>query len=258
MFKGLDGQKKSFYLFILIQFWIACFHNKCFCLLPCFVLSSLLFADFLKYHRMTSLKLEDDSSPAHRRKASVSIISEPQKATKVADPPRADEEEPTAGSHFPRQAWKSLHFLLTLQQAVSWAEKQPSSLGIVYSIQTLFGKWWPRRGNSVINLQGVKSKLPFLPIGPVALIPKELHTGIKGTLPLWRKPPKTVQVRWSCLEILEPPHQGGTGQAVKSHHNPREGEEVPCPLLFPLPALLCFEGEEEKVASWCFKNHKTQ
>ncbi|XP_043343033.1 FRAS1-related extracellular matrix protein 1 isoform X5 [Cervus canadensis] len=55
------------------------------------------------YHGMISLKLEDDSSPTHRRKASVSIISEPQKATKVTEPPRADKEESTTGSHFPRQ-----------------------------------------------------------------------------------------------------------------------------------------------------------
>lgn len=181
-----------------------------------FVLSWLLFADFLKYHGMISLKLEGDSSPARRRKANISIISEPQKTTKVAELPQADKEESTTGSHFPRQVWKSLHFLLTLQQAVSWAGKQPSSLGAVYSVQTLFSKWRPKRGNSVINLQGVRSKLPFLPIGPVALIPKELHAGIKGTLPLWRKPPKTVQVWWNCLEILEPPHQGGT-QAEQSH-----------------------------------------
>ncbi|OWK01030.1 FREM1 [Cervus elaphus hippelaphus] len=52
---------------------------------------------------MISLKLEEDSSPTHRRKASVSIISEPQKATKVTEPPRADKEESTTGSHFSRQ-----------------------------------------------------------------------------------------------------------------------------------------------------------
>ncbi|XP_013821355.2 PREDICTED: FRAS1-related extracellular matrix protein 1 isoform X1 [Capra hircus] len=55
------------------------------------------------YHGMISLKLEDDSSPARRRKANISIISEPQKTTKAAEPPQADKEESTTSSHFPRQ-----------------------------------------------------------------------------------------------------------------------------------------------------------
>ncbi|XP_010855329.1 PREDICTED: FRAS1-related extracellular matrix protein 1 isoform X3 [Bison bison bison] len=55
------------------------------------------------YHGVISLKLEDDGSPARRRKANVSFISEPQKTTKVAEPPQADKEESTTGSHFPRQ-----------------------------------------------------------------------------------------------------------------------------------------------------------
>nr|XP_006208344.2 LOW QUALITY PROTEIN: FRAS1-related extracellular matrix protein 1 [Vicugna pacos] len=55
------------------------------------------------YHGMVSLKLEDDSSPTHKRKAKVSIISQPQKTIKVWERPQADKEESTAGSHFPRQ-----------------------------------------------------------------------------------------------------------------------------------------------------------
>nr|XP_045365917.1 FRAS1-related extracellular matrix protein 1 isoform X10 [Camelus bactrianus]XP_045365918.1 FRAS1-related extracellular matrix protein 1 isoform X10 [Camelus bactrianus] len=56
-----------------------------------------------KYHGMVSLKLEDDSSPTHKRKAKVSITSQPQKTIKVWERPQADKEESTAGSHFPRQ-----------------------------------------------------------------------------------------------------------------------------------------------------------
>uniref|UniRef100_A0A2K6GRG7 FRAS1 related extracellular matrix 1 n=1 Tax=Propithecus coquereli TaxID=379532 RepID=A0A2K6GRG7_PROCO len=55
------------------------------------------------YHGMVSFKLENDSSPTHTRKAKVSIISQPQKATKVADLPQADKVESTTDSHFPRQ-----------------------------------------------------------------------------------------------------------------------------------------------------------
>uniref|UniRef100_A0A9L0TDC3 FRAS1-related extracellular matrix protein 1 n=1 Tax=Equus caballus TaxID=9796 RepID=A0A9L0TDC3_HORSE len=55
------------------------------------------------YHGIVSLKLEDDSSPTHRRKAKVSIISQPQKTVKVAELPQADKVESTTDSHFPRQ-----------------------------------------------------------------------------------------------------------------------------------------------------------
>nr|XP_012625103.1 FRAS1-related extracellular matrix protein 1 isoform X3 [Microcebus murinus] len=55
------------------------------------------------YDGMISFKLEDDSSPTHTRKAKVSIISQPQKATRVAELPQADKVESTTGSHFPRQ-----------------------------------------------------------------------------------------------------------------------------------------------------------
>ena len=97
-------RKTSIYLFILIQCLDCLFLQQMFLFsVLLFVLSSLLFADFLKYHGVISLKLEDDGSPARRRKANVSFISEPQKTTKVAEPPQADKEESTTGSHFPRQ-----------------------------------------------------------------------------------------------------------------------------------------------------------
>lgn len=120
-----------------------------------FIFSLLLFVDFLKYHGMISLKLEDDSSSTHKSKAKVSIVSQPQKTIKVAELPQADKEESTTGSHFPQQVWKSLHFLFTLQQAVFWVIKQPSSLGMVDATQMLLNKGWPKRGTSVINLHQV-------------------------------------------------------------------------------------------------------
>ncbi|XP_008049143.1 FRAS1-related extracellular matrix protein 1 [Carlito syrichta] len=55
------------------------------------------------YHGVISLKLKDDSSPAHERKAEVSIISQPQKTIKVAELPQADRVESTTDSRFPRQ-----------------------------------------------------------------------------------------------------------------------------------------------------------
>ncbi|KAM5260469.1 FRAS1-related extracellular matrix protein 1 isoform 2-T9 [Hipposideros larvatus] len=56
------------------------------------------------YHRMVSLQLEDDRSPAYRRKTKLSIISQPQKIIKVAELPQADKVESTTDSHFPRQS----------------------------------------------------------------------------------------------------------------------------------------------------------
>ncbi|XP_073084588.1 FRAS1-related extracellular matrix protein 1 isoform X3 [Manis javanica] len=55
------------------------------------------------YHGMISLKLEDDSSPAQKKKAQVPIISQPLKTSKVAELPQADKVESTMDSHFPRQ-----------------------------------------------------------------------------------------------------------------------------------------------------------
>uniref|UniRef100_A0A8C9AAX8 FRAS1-related extracellular matrix protein 1 n=1 Tax=Prolemur simus TaxID=1328070 RepID=A0A8C9AAX8_PROSS len=55
------------------------------------------------YHGMVSFKLENDSSPTHTRKAKVSIISQPRKATKVPELPQADKVESTTDSHFSRQ-----------------------------------------------------------------------------------------------------------------------------------------------------------
>lgn len=56
------------------------------------------------YHGMISLHLEDDSSPTHKRKTKVSVISRPQKTIKVAERPQADKVESTTNSHFPRQS----------------------------------------------------------------------------------------------------------------------------------------------------------
>nr|XP_051701478.1 FRAS1-related extracellular matrix protein 1 isoform X2 [Oryctolagus cuniculus] len=55
------------------------------------------------YHGMVSLKLEDDSFPAHKRQAKVSIINQPQKTIRVAELPQADKMESTMDSHVPRQ-----------------------------------------------------------------------------------------------------------------------------------------------------------
>uniref|UniRef100_F7I8I1 FRAS1-related extracellular matrix protein 1 n=1 Tax=Callithrix jacchus TaxID=9483 RepID=F7I8I1_CALJA len=55
------------------------------------------------YHGIVSLKLEDDSFPSLKRKAKVSIISQPQKTIKGAELPQADKVESTTGSHFLRQ-----------------------------------------------------------------------------------------------------------------------------------------------------------
>ncbi|XP_036289987.1 FRAS1-related extracellular matrix protein 1 isoform X1 [Pipistrellus kuhlii] len=56
------------------------------------------------YHGIVSLQLEDDSSPVHRRKTKVPMISRPQKAIKAAEGPQADKGESTTHSHFPRQS----------------------------------------------------------------------------------------------------------------------------------------------------------
>ncbi|XP_047556906.1 FRAS1-related extracellular matrix protein 1 [Lutra lutra] len=50
------------------------------------------------YHGMVSLPLEEDGSPSHKRKAKVSIMSQTQKTSKLAD-----KVESTTDSHFPRQ-----------------------------------------------------------------------------------------------------------------------------------------------------------
>ena len=71
-----------------------------------------------QYHGMVSLHLEDDSSPAHKRKSEASVLSQPQKPMKVAELPQADRVESTTNSHFPRQVGKHFYFLFTLQQAV--------------------------------------------------------------------------------------------------------------------------------------------
>nr|XP_045009957.1 FRAS1-related extracellular matrix protein 1 isoform X4 [Jaculus jaculus] len=55
------------------------------------------------YHGMVSLKLEDDSFSAHKRKAKIPIISQPQTTTMVAELPQADKVESTTDSHFPRK-----------------------------------------------------------------------------------------------------------------------------------------------------------
>ncbi|XP_012925197.1 FRAS1-related extracellular matrix protein 1 isoform X2 [Heterocephalus glaber] len=55
------------------------------------------------YHRMVSLKLEDDSFPSHKRKDKVALIRQPQKTVRAAELPKADKVESTTGSHLPRQ-----------------------------------------------------------------------------------------------------------------------------------------------------------
>ncbi|XP_042548895.1 FRAS1-related extracellular matrix protein 1 isoform X1 [Dipodomys spectabilis] len=54
------------------------------------------------YHGVVSLRLEDDSFPTHKRKATVSILSQPHRTVKAAELPLA-ETESTSASHFPRQ-----------------------------------------------------------------------------------------------------------------------------------------------------------
>ncbi|KAK1334548.1 hypothetical protein QTO34_005555 [Cnephaeus nilssonii] len=56
------------------------------------------------YHGIVSLQLEDDSSPVHRRKTKVPMISRPQKTIEAAEGPQADKMESTTHSHFPRQS----------------------------------------------------------------------------------------------------------------------------------------------------------
>lgn len=159
---------------------------------------------------MVSQKLEGDSSPSRKRKAKVAITSLPQKTSQVAALPQADKMESTSDSHFSRQVGKSLYFLFILQQAICWATKQPAGLGILCWTQRLPNKWRPQGGEWATQLLYVKSAIPLLPIGPIALNSKGLHTGIKGTSPLPRKPPEAVQVWWNYLESLEPPNRGGT------------------------------------------------
>ncbi|CAH6790495.1 Frem1 [Phodopus roborovskii] len=55
------------------------------------------------YHGIVSLKLDSGSFSAHKGKAKISIISQPQKTIKVAERPPADVVESTTDSHFPRQ-----------------------------------------------------------------------------------------------------------------------------------------------------------
>ncbi|XP_035295718.1 FRAS1-related extracellular matrix protein 1 isoform X3 [Cricetulus griseus] len=55
------------------------------------------------YHGIVSLKLDGGSFSAHKGKAKISIVSQPQKTIKVAEQPLADKVESTTDSHFPRQ-----------------------------------------------------------------------------------------------------------------------------------------------------------
>ncbi|XP_006881415.1 PREDICTED: FRAS1-related extracellular matrix protein 1 [Elephantulus edwardii] len=56
------------------------------------------------YHGMVSLKLEDDSSSAHKQKVKLTITSGPQGTRKTSELPQADNGESTSNSHFSRQA----------------------------------------------------------------------------------------------------------------------------------------------------------
>lgn len=226
-----------------------------------FICPLMLFSDFLKYHGMVSLKLEDDSSPSHKRKAKVSSISQPQKTSQGAELPQADKLESTTGSHFPRQVGKSFYFLFTWEQAVGWAVKQPSSLRIDGSTCMLPSKWTPKEGGGVLSLHEVKSTWPLLPTGPLAFISKELHTAIKGTLPLPRKPPPAVQVWWDYLESLEPPKWGGTQDEQQSTFAGRMfcNKLIDSKWSDATSTCPCYtwKMKRETWPRWCFTNHNT-
>lgn len=66
-----------------------------------------LFVGFLKYHGIVSLKLDGDDFSAHKQKAKLSVIRQPQKTIQVAELPLADKVESTTDSHFSRQVWNS-------------------------------------------------------------------------------------------------------------------------------------------------------
>ncbi|XP_052032648.1 FRAS1-related extracellular matrix protein 1 [Apodemus sylvaticus] len=60
------------------------------------------------YHGIVSLKLEEDRFSAHKRKAKISIVSQPQRTIKVAELPVADKVESATDSHFLRQGLRPL------------------------------------------------------------------------------------------------------------------------------------------------------
>lgn len=60
------------------------------------------------YHGIVSLKLEGDRFSAHKRKAKISIVSQPQRTIKVAELPLADKVESTTDLHFLRQGLRPL------------------------------------------------------------------------------------------------------------------------------------------------------
>lgn len=156
---GWPGKKKkktpqTFIFFALIQFLSCSFSRQMFLFATwVFMFSLLLLSDFLKYHGMVSLQLQDDSSPSHQRKANMSSINQPQKTSQGAELPQADKVESTTGSHFSRQVGKSFYFLFTWEPAVCWAIKLPSSLGTDCSTQMLPNKWKPKEGGCVLSLQ---------------------------------------------------------------------------------------------------------
>uniref|UniRef100_A0A8C6HUT0 FRAS1-related extracellular matrix protein 1 n=1 Tax=Mus spicilegus TaxID=10103 RepID=A0A8C6HUT0_MUSSI len=60
------------------------------------------------YHGIVSLKLEGDRFSAHKRKAKISIVSQPQRTINVAELPLADKMESTTDLHFLRQGLRPL------------------------------------------------------------------------------------------------------------------------------------------------------
>lgn len=60
------------------------------------------------YHGIVSLKLEGDRFSAHKRKAKISVIRQPQRTVKVAELPLADKVEPTTDSNFLSQGLRPL------------------------------------------------------------------------------------------------------------------------------------------------------
>ncbi|XP_032758261.1 FRAS1-related extracellular matrix protein 1 isoform X2 [Rattus rattus] len=60
------------------------------------------------YHGIVSLKLEGDRFSAHKRKAKISVIRQPQRTVKVSELPLADKVEPTTDSHFLSQGLRPL------------------------------------------------------------------------------------------------------------------------------------------------------
>lgn len=139
-------EKNPFCLFaLMLSFKCLLSLLKGLCTFSVFIFLSLfLFAVFLKYHGIVSLKLEGDRFSAHKRKAKISIVSQPQRTIKVAELPLADKVESTTDLHFLRQVWKSSFLPVCLPASCSLGHKHTSftkwtpSWGTVYLTQMLY------------------------------------------------------------------------------------------------------------------------